>query len=67
MVPLGTQQAIIGGLGKRKGHNIEDQGNIYQVACTNRNCTITKLSQELRVPRGDFVAIPIPDDISGCT
>ena len=62
MVPLGSGQAIIGGYG-----NGEDQGKIYNFTCANRECKITKMSQELAIPRTRFVAIPIPDDLSGCT
>jgi len=62
MVPLGNCQAIIGGYG-----NGENQGKIYRVTCANRQCKITKMDQELAIPRDSFVAIPIPDDLSGCT
>ena len=62
MVPLGNGQVIIGGYG-----NKEWQGKIYYVSCANRQCTIKKMDQELKIPRSTFVAIPIPDDISGCT
>ena len=61
MVPFGNGQAIIG------GYNGYHQGKIYHVTCANRQCKITKMDQELAIPRHNFVAIPIPDDISGCT
>ena len=62
MVPLGLGQAIIG------GHDINHvyQTKIYHNTCSDRICTIKVLSQELSVPRANFVAIPIPDKMSGC-
>ena len=61
MVKLGKGQAILG------GHNDGDfQAKIYSMTCSNRNCIILLLDRELSVPKGWFVAIPIPDTISGC-
>ena len=60
MVELGNGQAIIGGFG------YESQDKIYLFSCMDRNCSIHQLSQELSVPRYWFVAIPIPDTLSGC-
>ena len=54
MVRLGKGQALIGG------------NSIYSMGCSNRNCIISLLNRELSVPRYNFVAIPIPDTISGC-
>ena len=61
MVRLGKGQAILGGW----SNNVY-QAKIYSMTCSNRNCMITLLDRELSVPRRDFVAIPIPDTISGC-
>ena len=36
------------------------------MTCSNRNCILSLLDRELSVPKGNFVAIPIPDTISGC-
>ena len=63
MVRLGKGQAILGG---HIGSSIVYQAKIYSMTCSNRNCTISLLNRELSVPKGDFVAIPIPDTISGC-
>ena len=60
IVQLGNGQAIIGGFG------YESQDKIYLFSCMDRNCSIHQLSQELSVPRYMFVAIPIPDTLSGC-
>ena len=61
MVRLGKGQAILGGRS-----NGVYQTKIYSMGCSNRNCIISLLNRELSVPRYDFVAIPIPDTISGC-
>ena len=61
MVQLGNGQAIIGGFG-----NGRSQAKIHLLNCMNRNCSISTLIQELSVPRYWFLAIPIPDTISGC-
>ena len=61
MVRLGKGQAILGG-----DNNGDHQDKIYSMTCSNRNCTISLLDRELSVPKYDFVAIPIPDTISGC-
>ena len=61
MVKLGKKQAILGG-------NFEGfyQNKIYSITCSNRNCHILVLDRELSVAKGIFVAIPIPDKMSGC-
>ena len=61
MVRLGKGQAILGGW----SNNVY-QAKIYSMTCSNRNCMISLLDRKLSVPRRDFVAIPIPDTISGC-
>ena len=61
MVRLGKGQAILGGRS-----NDVYQTKIYSMGCSNRNCTISLLNRELSVPKYEFVAIPIPDTISGC-
>ena len=61
MVQLGNGQAIIGGFGNKKS-----QDKIYRFSCMNRNCSIHQLDQVLSLPRDWFVAIPVPDTLSGC-
>ena len=61
MVELGKGQAILGG--RSDG---DHQAKIYSMTCSNRNCIISLLDRELSVPKGYFVAIPIPDTTSGC-
>ena len=62
MVALGLGQAVLGGWSDSGG----PQKKIYLITCSEQNFIISMLSQELSIPRGYFVAIPIPDSISGC-
>ena len=62
MVQLGNGLAIIGG----HDDGYRNQDKIYLLNCLNRNCSISTLSQELSKPRQLFLAIPIPDAITGC-
>ena len=39
---------------------------IYFLTCSHRICKISVLKKELSSPRNDFVAIPMPDSMSGC-
>lgn len=63
MTKLGQGQAIIGG---NRGGTGTHQTKIYSLTCSNRNCIISLLSRALSIPRIGFVAIPIPDTMSGC-
>ena len=62
MVRLGKGQAILGG----RTSNGDYQAKIYSLTCSNRNCIIAFLNREISVPKYEFLAIPIPDTISGC-
>ena len=66
MVKLGKGQAILGGHFSSDFQNVDFQAKIYSMTCSNRNCIFTLLNRELSVPKEYFVAIPIPDTISGC-
>ena len=61
MVRSGKGQAILGGRS-----NGVYQAKIYSMTCSNRNYIISLLDRELSAPKYIFVAIPIPDTISGC-
>ena len=62
MVKLGTGQAILGGASEFNSY----QNEIYLLTCSNRNCLISLLNRELSVAKEEFMAIPIPDTMSGC-
>ena len=69
MVTLDLGQAIIGGVS-----NGIYQRKIYHIKCSNvqllsvqDNCDILTLETELLIARSAFVAIPIPDFLSGCS
>ena len=62
MVALGLGQAVLGG----ELTYVSNQKKIYLITCSEQICMISLLNQELSIPRGDFVAIPIPDSMSGC-
>ena len=62
MVPLGLGQAILGGMNENNNY----QKKIYFMTCSNRNCIISTLTNELSHPISDFVAIPISDVMAGC-
>ena len=66
MVRLGKGQVILGGFNFNRADADRYQTKIYSMDCSNRNCIISLLNRELSVPKNGFVAIPIPDTISGC-
>ena len=61
MVALGLGQAVLGG---ESSSGL--QKKIYLITCSEHICMISLLNQELSIPRWYFVAIPIPDSMSGC-
>ena len=61
MITLGLGQAIIGG--ESKG---QYQKTIYHFECSQLNCYISILELELAIPRASFVAMALPDHLSGC-
>ena len=67
MVPLGLGQAIIGGeIDTKNNNNKANTKNIYYLECSQETCDISKLDAKLTIGRDSFVAIPIPDYLSGC-
>ena len=61
MVPLELGQAIIGGETDGTRTN-----KIYHLECSQEIWDLSKLDAELSMARESFVAIPIPDFLSGC-
>ena len=65
MVPLGNGQAIIGGSHVVYGLIVENS-QILLFTCSKMNCKIEALEQKLSMSLSFFVAILIPDKVSGC-
>ena len=68
MATLGLGQAIIGGA-ESENQKIGSKTyikKIYHLECAVGDCVILKVGSELSISRGLFVAIPIPDFLSGC-
>ena len=68
MVRLGKGQALLGGT--NINYNQESYGlqkKIYLMTCSDRNCIISLFNRQLSAPRTFFVAIPIPDTMTGCS
>ena len=68
MVALSNGQAILGGNYFNKGTNqqVEWNPNIYFLTCSNLECSIQTMTQTASFLATNFVAIPIPDDMSEC-
>ena len=66
MVPLSNGQAILGGIYFNKVKKTEWNPNIYFLTCSNLECNIQTMTQTASFLATYFVAIPIPDDMSGC-
>ena len=67
MVPLSDGQVILGGrYYKKSGKTKEWNPNIYFLTCSNLECNIQTMTQTASFLAHAFVAIPIPDDMSGC-
>ena len=58
MVELGENLYIIGGQ-TNDGSGVQNE--IHQLSCFSGLCSWTTLIQQLKVPRGSLVAIPIDD------
>ena len=61
MFRFGHDLIVIGGQGY-SGYS----GSLYKLSCKNYKCKWQILTQELKTPRQEFVAIPIPDDFVNC-
>ena len=66
MVPLGLGLAIIGGSDKINKKKYKMYKEVYALYCSNKICEIQQFGSKLKVARGWFVAIPMPDIFPGC-
>ena len=67
MVPLGLGLAIIGGASDKKiRKEYKKYKEVYAIYCSKKICEIQSFGSKLKVARGWFVAIPIPDIFPGC-
>ena len=66
MVPLSNGQAILGGIFSISISIWEWNPNIYFLTCSNFECNIQTMTKTASFLATYFVAIPIPDDMSGC-
>ena len=62
MVALGHGQVILGGWNE---DNVVES-KLYLIKCSQHVWDVTTLEKELSIPRRNFMAIPIPDQMSGC-
>ena len=62
MVRIGYDLIVIGGTNENKNQS----GALYKLSCWNHNCKWEKLTQKLKIPREEFVAIPIPESFITC-
>ena len=62
MVSIGYDLIVIGGIPIGGGYS----GSIYKLSCSNNVCKWDKLLTQLKVPRYDFTAIPLPNDFIEC-
>lgn len=66
MVRLGKSQAILGGSTNSVYEEDYIRKTIYLLTCSNRYCIISSFARELPIAISHFLAIPIPDTLSGC-
>ena len=64
-VPLDQDVVIIGGT-TNYGNGMNMQSSLYRFTCQNQDCEFKTMSQELKISRGWFVAMLIPDDLVDC-
>ena len=62
IVPFDKDVVIIGGY---SGGGV--QSSLHRLTCHNQDCEWKTMSQQLKVARGYFVAILIPDELVDCS
>ena len=58
MVEFENDVIIVGGY-----DNWQNSKALYKFSCTNQECQLEKMDQELQVPRYNHVAIAVPDKL----
>ena len=61
IVNIGMDLIAVGGVSNR-----QYSGYLHKFSCENQNCKWEKLPKELKIPRSEFVAIPVPNDFVNC-
>ena len=64
IVPFDKDVVIIGGYAPYDGGS---QSSLHRLTCHNQDCEWKTMSQQLKVARGYFVAILIPDELVDCS
>ena len=59
IAPFDKDVVIIGGYDGKERHF-----SLHRLTCQNQDCEWKTMSQQLKVARGHFVAILIPDELS---
>ena len=62
MVRIGRDLIVIGGFNE---YDVSD-GALFKLSCSNNTCKWETLTQKLKIPRYNFVAVPVPDDFVKC-
>ena len=58
MVSVGQDLIVLGGFSDSGGTS----NSLYKLSCSSNKCNWETLSQKLKTPRSQFVAIPVPDE-----
>ena len=67
MVNLEGDLVVIGGQVQIDEKNLEISSDLLRLTCSNGNCNWEKLSQQLKNPRSNMVAIVLPDEFLECS
>ena len=66
MVRIGRDLVVLGGVKGGIISGFDFSQSLFKLSCANNICQWETLSQKLLVPKGMFVAIPIPDSFIKC-
>ena len=62
----GYDLIAIGGFTENPTFPPKFSGSLFKLKCWNHVCRWETLTQELKIPRGSFTAIPVPDSFIEC-